>query len=291
MQLLIYLIVYPILWLISKLPFRLLYIFSDFVYILIYRVIGFRKKVVRSNLEMALPQLSEKERREIEKKFYHHLCDMFLEMIKTLSISKSEIEKRFVFKNLEVYKDLEKKGKDIALLASHYASYEWVISMNNYIDFKGVGIYKKIANEHFDRLVKNIRLKFKAELVTTKKTKEAIIKNKRDEIRSVYGFASDQTPRLSDRNHWATFMGIKTPIHIGAEVLAKEFDMNVILLTVKKVKRGYYEASFEVLCDTNVRDIPNYEISETFIKRVEEQIYNAPEFYFWVHKRWKHRKD
>lgn len=291
MQLLIYLIIYPILWLISKLPFRLLYIFSDFVYILIYRVIGFRKKVVRGNLEMALPHLSEKERREIEKKFYHHLCDMFLEMIKTISISKSEIEKRFAFENLDTYKDLEKKGKDIALLASHYASYEWLISMNNYIDFQGVGIYKKIANKHFDRLVKNIRLKFKAQLVTTKKTKEAIIKNKQNGIKCVYGFASDQTPSISNRNYWYKFMEIETPIHIGAEILAKEFDMNVILLTVKKVKRGYYEASFEILCDTNVKDIPNYEISETFIKRVEEQIYDAPEFYFWIHKRWKHRKD
>lgn len=290
MQLLVYLIIYPLLWLISKLPFRLLYLFSDFVYILVYHIIGFRKKTVRSNIALALPHLSKQEQLDIEKKSYRHLCDMFLEMIKTLSITEKEIEERFSFTNLDTYLELEKKGKSIALLVSHYASYEWVISMNKYINFKGIGIYKKIANPHFDKLVKKIRLKYKAELVTTKKTKEAIYNYENQGIKCLYGFASDQTPRLSTRNHWSKFMGIETPIHIGAESLAKEFDMNVILMTVKKEKRGFYKATFEVMCDDNVRSIPNYEISEKYIKRVEQQIYEAPEYYFWTHKRWKHKK-
>src|SRR5436189_1232501 len=105
MQYLIYLLAYPIIWVISMLPFRLLYLFSDFVYIIIYRIVGYRKKTVQENLAMALPHLSDQERLIIEKKFYHHLCDLFLEMIKTMNISKEEICKRFVFKNIEVYKE------------------------------------------------------------------------------------------------------------------------------------------------------------------------------------------
>jgi len=289
MQFLIYLLVYPILWLISILPFPILYLFSDFVYFLIYRVIGYRKKTVRENIALALPHLSEQERLIIEKKSYHHLCDMFLEMIKTMSISEKEINKRFSYTNLDVYLDLEKKGKSIALMCAHYASYEWVLSMNNHITFKGYGIYKKIANPYFDKLVKNIRAKFKAYLITTKETKTTIEQNAKNGILGVFGFASDQTPRRSDNMYWDNFMGIQTPIHVGAEMLAKRYDMNVIFLKVKKVKRGYYEASFEVLSD-DVKSIPDYKLSENFMRKVEQQIYEAPEFYLWTHKRWKHKK-
>ncbi|WP_460576958.1 lysophospholipid acyltransferase family protein [Flavobacterium koreense] len=289
MQFLIYLLVYPILWLISILPFPILYLFSDFVYFLIYRVIGYRKKTVRENIALALPHLSEQERLIIEKKSYHHLCDMFLEMIKTMSISEKEINKRFSYSNLDVYLDLEKKGKSIALMCAHYASYEWVLSMNNHITFKGYGIYKKIANPYFDKLVKNIRAKFKAYLITTKETKTTIEQNAKNGVLGIFGFASDQTPRRSDNMYWDNFMGIQTPIHVGAEMLAKRYDMNVIFLKVKKVKRGYYEASFEVLSD-NVKSIPDYKLSENFMRKVEQQIYEAPEFYLWTHKRWKHKK-
>lgn len=289
MQLFVYLLLYPILWIISILPFRILYLFSDVVYFFVYPIIGYRKKTVRANLALALPHLSDKERLKIEKKFYSHMCDMFLEMIKTISISKAEMEKRYTFKNLDVYLDLEKKQKSIALLCAHYASYEWAISMNYHINYTGYGIYKKIANKYFDKLVKDIRSKFKAVLITTKETSKTIEQTSKNGTLGVYGFASDQTPRWSDNMHWYHFMGIDTPIHIGAEILAKKYDMNVIFLKTRKVKRGYYEASFEVLSE-DVKSVPNYKISEDFISRVEKQIYEQPEYYLWTHKRWKHKK-
>lgn len=289
MQFLIYIILYPILWVISILPFPLLYLFSDGVFVLVYYIIGYRKKTVRKNLALAFPNLSEAERKIIEKKSFQHLCDMFLEMVKTLSISRKEMEKRFQFENLEVYQKLEQKNKSIALLCAHYASYEWVISMNYHINFTGYGIYKKIANPHFDKLVKDIRSKFKAVLITTKETSKTIEECAIQEKLGVFGFASDQTPRWSDNLHWHHFMGIETPIHIGAEILAKRHNMNVIFLKVKKIKRGYYQASFEVLSE-DVKMIPNYKISEDFMARVEQQIYEQPEYYLWTHKRWKHKK-
>ncbi|VXB96052.1 Lipid A biosynthesis acyltransferase (fragment) [Flavobacterium sp. 9AF] len=218
------------------------------------------------------------------------MCDMFLEMIKTMSISKKEIQKRFKITNLDVYLELEKKDKSIALLCSHYASYEWVISMNYYIHYKGYGIYKKIANKHFDKLVHKIRSKFKANLITTKETIKVIEENQRNGILGIYGFASDQSPKSYIKSHWYQFMGIETPIHVGAELLAKRLDMNVIFLKVRKVKRGFYEASLEIMTE-NAKSIPNYEISEAFIRKVEEQIYEAPEYYLWTHKRWKHKKE
>lgn len=289
MQFILFIFIYPIIWLISILPFRLLYLFSDCVCFLVYNIIGYRKKVVRQNIAMALPHLSEKERFIIEKKFYHHLCDMFLEMIKTMSITRIEMEKRYVFTNLDVYLDLEKKGKSIALLCAHYASYEWTVSMNYYITFEGYGIYKKINNTYFDKLVKDIRSKFKATLITTRETIPTIEKNSKTNHLGVYGFASDQSPQASKTFHWGPFMGIETPVHTGAEMIAKRFDLNVLFLRTKKVKRGYYEATFELMAD-NPKEVPNYEISDDFLRRVEKQILEAPEFYLWTHKRWKHKK-
>ena len=290
MQLLVYILIYPILWIISILPFPIFYLFSDFICFLTYNIIGYRKKVVRANIKLALPHLSDKERLAIEKKFYSHMCDMFLEMIKTITISQKEIEKRFTFSNMEVYYDLEKKNKSIALMCAHYASYEWVVSMNYHIHCKGFGIYKKLSNPYFDKLVKRIRSKFKAELITTKQTIPTIAENHKNNVLGIYGFASDQSPKANAAYHWAPFMGHIVPVHTGAEILAKRFDMNVIFLRTKKIKRGYYQASFEVLSD-DVKSVPNYEITDKFLKLVEEQIYEAPEFYLWTHKRWKHSKE
>jgi len=271
------------------LPFRILYFVSDCVYVIVYYLIGYRKKTVRENLSIALPHLSDKERLIIEKKFFHHFCDTFLEMAKTMTISSKEIEKRYKFNNLDVYLELEKKQKSIALLCAHYASYEWAVSMNFYINFKGIGIYKRISNKYFDQLVQNIRSRFKAHLVTTKETIPTISRNNRDKTLAVYGFASDQSPKISSTYHWGKFMGIEVPVHTGAEMLAKKYDLNVIFLRTKKVKRGFYEATFEVLSD-NVKVVPDWEITDRFMQLVEEQINEAPEFYLWTHKRWKHHR-
>jgi KDO2-lipid IV(A) lauroyltransferase len=241
-------------------------------------------------LALALPHLSELERLEIEKKSYRHLCDIFLEMLKTMTISKTEIKERFVFPNLEVYKKLEEQNKSIAMLLAHYASYEWVISMNEYVNFSAYAIYKELSNPYFDKLVRNIRSRFKALLITTKETVPFIIKNKNKKILSIYGFASDQSPTVESAHHWQKFMGIEVPVHTGAEMLSKKYDMNVIFLRVKKIKRGYYEAYFEILSE-DARAIPDHQITDQFLKLVEKQIYEAPEYYLWTHNRWKHKSN
>ncbi|MBF6640047.1 lysophospholipid acyltransferase family protein [Flavobacterium sp. J49] len=289
MQLLTFLLLYPIIWLISKLPFRVLYFTSDLVYILVYYLIGYRKKIVRQNIASALPHLTQKERIVIEKKSYRHLCDMFLEMMKTMSLSEEEMDKRFTFTNIEALIEMEKQGKSIAVMMAHYASYEWAISLNKYSNLTSYAIYKRVGNTYFDKMVKDIRLKFKALLITTRETIPTIEKNHLEKRLGLYGFASDQSPQLSKTHHWGTFLGIETPIHTGAEMLVKRFDMNVIFLKVKKVKRGYYEATLETMFD-HPSEVPNYQISEEFLRRVEKQIYEAPEYYLWTHKRWKHKK-
>lgn len=289
MQFIAYILVYPLLWIISILPFRLLYIFSDFVYLIVYYIIGYRKKTVRQNLTIALPLTSEKQCLIIEKKFYHHMCDLFLEMIKTLTISEKTMDKHFVVTNISLMQELERKGKSIILMTSHYASYEWSVSINNKLNFKAYLVYKKIANQYFDKLARKIRSKFGANLLTTQETIEKMQKNHLQNISSIYGFASDQSPKTAKIRNWGTFFGVETPLQSGAEVLAKEFDMAMIYMYIRKVKRGYYEATFEMITD-EPRSFPDYEISQLYMNMTEKQILEAPEYYLWTHKRFKHRK-
>jgi Kdo2-lipid IVA lauroyltransferase/acyltransferase len=289
MQYLVYLFFYPILYFIAILPFRLAYILSDFLYILMYKIAGYRKKVVRNNLKLAFPDKSPQELLQIEKKSYHHFCDLFIEMIKTTTLSQKEMERRFKFVNMDLLLEIEQDNKSVALITSHFASYEWSISINKYMNYQGYAIYKKLANKYFDNLVKKIRKRFGAVLITTKETFKVLEENKLNNKLGTFGFASDQAPMLHRAVHWKKFMGVETPILIGAEVAAKKFDMNVVFLEVKKVKRGFYEATLSRPFH-NPMEVPDYQISDLFIERLEKQIYDNPEYYFWTHKRWKHTR-
>ncbi|GAA4973571.1 lysophospholipid acyltransferase family protein [Algibacter aquimarinus] len=288
MQFLAYIIVYPFLWLISILPFRLLYLISDGLYIFLYHIIGYRKKVVNNNLKLVFPEKSEKEVSLIRKKFYKHLCDMFLEMAKTMSISRASLKKRFKLINPEELKRLESLDKSILLMYGHYASWEWSVEIQNYVAYKGFGVYKKLANPYFDKLVRDIRSKFKTTLINTKETISTINNNEVNNIKSIIAFLSDQSPRLTKEVYWGKFMDIDIPCFTGAERLAKKLDLTIAYLKVTKIKRGYYEAEILTLTE-NPKEYKNYELTDMFLREVEKQIYEAPEYYFWTHKRWKHK--
>jgi len=288
MQFLIYIIVYPFLWLISILPFRLLYLFSDGIYILLYHIIGYRKKVVYENLQLVFLDKSENELKRISKKFYHHFCDMMLESIKSLTISETEMKKRFAFTNIEEIKQHENNNQSIVLMCAHYANFEWIFILQKHVNSKGYAVYKPLANKYFDALIKRIRAKYNSYLITTKDTIPTLIKAKKDGELTINGFAADQSPKINKTFYWNTFMGIYVPVHTGAEMLAKKLDMAVVFFAVKKVKRGYYETTFKTITNTP-KDYKNYEITDIYLNLVEQQIIEAPEYYLWTHKRWKHR--
>lgn len=288
MQLIAYILIYPILWLISILPFRLLYGLSDVLWLFLYKIFGYRKSTVKENLRLVFPEKSEKEISKITSQFYHHLCDMILEAIKSMTISEKELKKRYKFTNIELINNLEDKQRSIILMCGHYGSWEWVFIMQKYINYKGYAIYKRLANKYFDKLVKRIRAKFDTHLITTKETFNILSESKKRGELTINGFASDQSPKATKAFHWNEFMGIKVPMYTGAETLAKKLDMAVVFFGVKRIKRGYYETTFKTITE-NPNDYKDYEITDLFFKLVEEQILEAPQYYLWTHKRWKHR--
>ena len=288
MQFIAYILIYPFLWLISILPFRLLYLLSDGAYILIYYLIGYRKKVVLENLILAFPDKSNKEIIQISKKFYHHLCDMIFESIKSLTISEKEIVKRFKFNNLEEVRQYEDANQSIVAICGHYASWEWIVTLQKYTKFKGFAVYKRLRNPYFDRLIKRVRGKYNSYLVTTKETIPTMMDSKKNNELFLCGMAADQSPKLRKAYHWTEFMGVKVPCYTGPEMIAKRLDLPVVFLDVTKVKRGFYEATFSTITKTP-KDYIDYDITDIFLNLVESQIRRAPEYYLWTHRRWKHK--
>lgn len=287
MQLIAFIIVYPLLWFVSILPFKLLYALSDVLYFFIYKIFGYRTKTVKQNLKLVFPEKTDAEIKAIMTKFYHHLCDMILEAIKSLNMSKAELKERFTFSNIEVITQIEAEQRSIVLMCGHYGSWEWIFMLQYYISSKGFAIYKQLANKYFDKLAKHIRAKHHTHLITTKEVFKVLADSQDNKELSLTGFASDQSPKANKAFHWQEFMGIKVPVHVGAEVIAKKYDMSVVFFGVKRIKRGFYETTFTKITDTP-NNFKDYEITDQFLKLVEAQIIKRPEYYLWTHKRWKH---
>ncbi|HET8735745.1 MAG TPA: lysophospholipid acyltransferase family protein [Pricia sp.] len=287
MSLLIFLLSYPLLWIISVLPYRLFYAFSDVVFFWIYRIIGYRKRVVHGNLKLVFPEKSEAELERIQKAFYRHMCDMFLEMVKTMNLSKAEVQKRYAVQNIEVLREIERE-RSVLIVCSHYANWEWNVSINNYVEAKGYAVYQTVGNKYFDRWIKKVRARWNTTLITSEDTVKTVVRNKRDGIIGIFGMVSDQSPQWHRAQYWTDFMGIKVPVINGAETMARKMDLAVVFLKVSKVKRGYYEARLIPITTAGASTEKN-EITDKFLRLTEQQIREKPEYYLWTHKRWKHR--
>lgn len=288
MNLLIYILVYPLIWLISILPFRILYIISDILYLLIYYIIGYRKEVVLSNLKLVFPDKKEKELKIISKIFYSHFVDVFMEMIKTFTVSKEEIYKRYKFTNIEMLTELRKDNKSLILMGPHYANWEWIMSLDSFVDYKGYAAYTKIKNNYFNNIIIKSRAKFGTNLIQTSKVVSEMRYNQQNNIQAAYGLLSDQSPSMRRTFYWREFFGVKVPIHTGAEMLAKKYDMNLVFIDTKKIKRGYYETSFSLISN-EVTKFEDYELTDVFLDKVEKKVREQPEYYLWTHKRFKHK--
>lgn len=290
MNLLVFLFIYPLIWLVSRLNFKQLYLFSDFFYYILYYFIGYRKKVVRNNLKLAFPEKTDNELLIIEKNYYRNLSDVFLESFKSMNIREEEMKKRFHFTNPELLEKIYDSGKNLILMGSHYCTWEWCFIMDRVTRFKINAIYKKIANPYFDRWAKKIRSKYDCEMITTKESYRKIAEQSKGKKLHLYGFASDQSPSKKKASYWNKFLNITVPIHIGAEIIAKKYNMPILFMDVVKVNRGFYEATFKEIT-YNPKNFQNFKLTDIFIKMVEEQIYRKPEFYTWTHRRFKHRKN
>lgn len=288
MQFILFAITYPIIWILSRLPMRILYMKSDFFYFLIYYVFRYRKQVVLDNLKLAFPEKPEVELLRIRKKFFKHLMDLMVESVKAFSISEKEILKRYTYSNPELVNKYAAEGRSIALMGAHQSNWEWSISLPKVLNIDMYGAYTKLNNTYYEKVIRDSREKFGVIGYKTSEMVRGMQKRFSDKQQGAYILLSDQSPQLHKTYYWREFFNIKVPIHTGAEMLSKRFDLVVINYVTRKIRRGYYETEFQLITD-NPKGFKDYQITDLYTELTEKNILAQPEFYLWSHKRFKHR--
>ncbi len=274
----------------ALLPLRLLYVISDFLYLIIYYIVGYRRKVVYDNLKQCFPEKSTKERVELEKRFYHHFCDIIIESLKQAHISQEELLRRTEIKNIEMINEWMKTGRSCILILGHYGNWEWFSSINFRIaPFGFGGVYRQLKSEVMDKLLLQIRSAYGAITIEKNQTLRELMQYKRDNKPVMISFLSDQTPSANNLHYWTTFLNRETSILVGAERIAKKLDFDVIYLDIQKVSRGKYAAEFKLITD-NPKATAEFEITEKYARLMEETILRDPAYWLWSHKRWKHQR-
>ncbi len=285
----IYPIVHGFFYLLSLLPFRVLYALSDALYLLVYHVVRYRRKVVRSNLASSFPQKGESELREIERKFYHNLCDYFFETLKMLSFSPEEMKKHAVYHNVEEMQKCFDEGQSIAFIMGHYFNWEWVTSICLHLKHPEAVfgfVYHPLRNGVFDRLFIDMRSHLGGTCVPKQDLLRHLIKSKKEGKVFFTGYVSDQAPKWSNIHLWTPFLGHDTPVFTGGERLMRKMNDAVFYVHVKRTRRGHYIITPQLITRTPGK-LDENAVTKKFFALLEANIQEDPSNYLWSHDRWK----
>ena len=283
-----YYLLYFFVKILSHIPFCVMYFISDCLFYFVYYIFRYRRRIVRKNLKESFIKKSEKEIITIERQFYHFFVDMILESAKLASISKNEIKRRMIFKNLDEVNAVLREGKSVSLYLGHYANWEWCSSIPLHLecDVTSAQIYHKLSNQNMDRLMLYIRERMGAVCVDMRKTARYATELVANRKVCIIGFIADQSPKKVESHHFLHFLNHNTPVLTGTEKITKHYGFEAFFLNVKRVKRGYYEAEFIKLHD-NPQSLPDYELTSLYYRMLEKCINTHPELYLWSHNRFR----
>lgn len=281
---LMYYLLLAILYPLSLLPLRVLYVLSDTAYILLFRVAGYRKTVVADNLRHAFPGRDEAGINAIMREFYRSFCDQWIETLKLLSISRKELNKRMQG-NWEVFQQLNREGKNTYALLGHQFNWEWGNVATQYnTPQRFAGIYLPLSGKTFDRLMLKIRARSGSMLVPASNMRMAMTQLK--DKRYIMGFMADQVPGSLTVARWYSFMNRPAPFLTGAEKSARRSGSAVVFAAFEKIKRGHYRVVLEKICDDAAQTDPGF-ITRAYVTWLEEQLRRQPANWLWSHRRWK----
>ena len=287
-----YRLIYAFFYTLSLLPMWCLYRLSDMGFVLIYYILRYRRNVVKSNLTSSFPEKSQEELKEIERKFYRWFADYFIESVKLLSISKEELSKRLTIINANHIEECFKEGQDCAGILGHYCNWEWLscIGISLPSDRKIGLIYKPIRNKTIDKLFYQLRSCVGGVPVPKNEILRYLVQYRKEGVRSLFGYISDQSPRWQNIHLWLPFLNHETPVFTGTERIMRKMNNAVYYVEMNRPKRGYYTCEFHLITK-NPQSMPEHEITRQFFKLLEQSIKNQPHLYLWTHKRWKRTKE
>ena len=285
-----YKIVYPIFYVLSLLPFRVLYGISDFFYLIMYHIVGYRKKVVRKNLSSSFPEKTSQELKEIEHGFYHWLCDYFVETLKLLTVSDETLLKHIEFRNAEQIEEYYDKGQTCAAILGHYCNWELLsatgLAFKRHKEAVCGLIYHPLRSKIFDMLFKDIRQSKGRVCIPKQDILRYLVRYKREKRMWLFGYISDQSPKYLNIHCWLPFLNHDTPVFTGGEKIMKKMNDAVFYVDMQRPERGKYICTFRLITDKPA-EMQENEITTRFFKMLEDTIKRDPRLYLWTHDRWK----
>ena len=288
-----YRITLALLYALALLPMRVLYVLSDFLYLVVYHVARYRRKLVRENLAACFPDRNETDRRDIEKKFYRNFTDYIVETVKLLHISDAEIKRRMQFENIELIDRLTAEGRSVVIYFSHCGNWEWATSMTLHVRHDADShveycqVYRPLRSEITDRLMLRLRSRFGSLSFPKSSVLRDLIKLRRNGVTSVTGFMSDQKPSHGDPTVVTTLLNRPTAMISGTETLARKLDMAVIYWDMEKPGRGRYRLTCRLICE-NPAEMTEHSITLSYAAMLQENIERNPSIWLWTHNRWKY---
>ncbi len=282
---------YKIVYLISLLPFKVLYIFSDVLAWLACDVIKYRRGVVRRNLAASFTEKPEKDIRKIEKRFYRFLCDYFIETVKLASMSPDKMRRHLKVENIEEINEAVRQGQSVSLYLGHYCNWEWVSSLPLHIDpaAKCAQIYHPLENKTFDKLLYRLRTRFDANNIPMKDILPTLITWKKENVPSVTGYIADQAPGLNI-HLFVDFLNHETGAYTGPERISKFLGAKAVYGHMCRPKRGYYTLRFIPISE-NVKKENIFVTTRKYFTLLQDNIRETPQYWLWSHNRWKRSRE
>ena len=283
-------LLFGLLWLISWLPMRALYVLSDGLFLVVYHLARYRRRLVRRQLQDSFPGHTAEWRRLSERRYYHFFCDYIVETVKLIHMSGEEMERRVTFEGLDkLQAEMRIRGRQFAIAyLGHYGNWEWVASFSRHLgtDFCGAQIYHPLKNSLMDGFFIRLRRQFGGECIAMKDTLRHILAMSRGERHEIIGFIADQCPKWEAMHHWGEFLHHDTSFFVGPEQIAKRVQACAVYVHVTRPRRGYYHCRIVPLA-WEPKDYKDYEITDLYASALEQQISEQPHLWLWTHNRWK----
>ena len=289
-----YKIVHALCYAVSLLPFRVLYALSDAVYVVVYHLVGYRKKTVRQNLASSFPEKGKEELRKIERAFFHFLCDYIVETLKLLSISKEKFLQHVEYRGVEQIEECFDQGQTCAAILGHYCNWEYLtpigLAFQRHTDAVTALIYHPLASDITEQLFLDIRQSLGGTAVSKKEILRRLVGWRRENRMWLAGYISDQSPKWQNIHLWLDFLGHDTPVFTGGERIMRRMNDAVFYVDMQRPSRGHYTVNFELITK-DPASLPENEVTRLFFQRLEQTIRRDPRFYLWSHKRWKRTRE
>lgn len=264
-----------------------MYLLSDILYFIAYHLAGYRRKVVRENLAACFPEKSKQELREIERQYYRHMCDLLIEGAYNLFASPDAIKRRYRLTNRQLVDRYYEQGRTVVLMSAHYGNWEYMVSsLNMQMLHHGIGVGKPLDDKSVAAFITRRRTRYGTQVVDQSDVRQHVAFYDRYHVPCALMMLSDQSPSNPHKSYWTQFLGRDTAFLYGAEYFARKYNYPVLYYSVRKVKRGYYEVTFSPLCE-KPEEVPQYSIVENYVRRLEQEIQAAPQYWLWSHRRWK----